>query len=294
MKIIVAPIPTPSQYALDLPPALDAWWARASQRDPAQRFNSAKELCDGLALVFGRSGSDVGEHAPFGGGFGGTRPGNFGATPQRGLGMTPQRGFGMTPQGLGTTPQRGLGPHGPTPSQGAYGAPHYGNTRQPTFGGGHQGAQQTVVDASTGAPIATTFGAVAVPGMKSRTAMLVAIAAVLGLVGAAIAGVSVAMRGKAEPVAAASGAAVPAVTPGVDAQAAQAPLPTAALAAAPPETITPPPAPPPAANPVPPPAAKPNTAFGKGPAVVRPPPVVKPPPPAGPTPEKKKPIDLGI
>ena len=267
MKIIVAPIPTPSQYALDLPPALDAWWSRASQRDPAQRFPTAKELCDGLALAFGRSGSDVGEQGP------------FGMTPQRGLGMTPQGGFGMTPQ-------RGLGTHGMTPSQGGYPAP-YGNTRQPSYGG----TQQAVIDASTGAPIATTFGA-AVPGVKSRTAMLVAIAAALAIVGAAIAGVSVAMKGKSEPVAAASGVPVPAVVPAVDAQAAQPPVPTAALAAAPPETLTPP-APPPAANPAPPPpAAKQYPAFGKGPAA-RPPSVVKPPP-AGPTPEKKKPIDLGI
>jgi len=62
MKIIVAPIPRPSQVAggaSDLPPALDAWWARASQRDPSQRFQTAKELSDGLAAVFGHSGSEV-------------------------------------------------------------------------------------------------------------------------------------------------------------------------------------------------------------------------------------------
>jgi Protein kinase domain len=61
MKIIVGPIPLPSQVVRDLPPAFDGWWARASQRDPAQRYRSAKELSDSLALVFGRSGSDVGE-----------------------------------------------------------------------------------------------------------------------------------------------------------------------------------------------------------------------------------------
>src|ERR1700690_2316116 len=59
MKIIVAPLPLPSQVASDVLPAVDAWWARASQRDPARRFQSAKELCDGLRLAFGRSASEV-------------------------------------------------------------------------------------------------------------------------------------------------------------------------------------------------------------------------------------------
>jgi serine/threonine-protein kinase len=59
MKIIVEPIPLPSQVVRELPPAIDAWWARACQRDPAKRFQSAKELDDGLAVAFGRSGSEV-------------------------------------------------------------------------------------------------------------------------------------------------------------------------------------------------------------------------------------------
>ncbi|MGA7122895.1 MAG: serine/threonine-protein kinase [Polyangiaceae bacterium] len=62
MKIIVGPIPRPSQISGvggDLPPALDDWWAKASRRDPSQRFQTAKELSDGLAVVFGRSGSEV-------------------------------------------------------------------------------------------------------------------------------------------------------------------------------------------------------------------------------------------
>ncbi len=65
MKIIVGPIPTPSLVARDIPPGVDAWWARAAQRDPSLRYQSAKELCDSLAMVFGRSGSDVGDAARF-------------------------------------------------------------------------------------------------------------------------------------------------------------------------------------------------------------------------------------
>ena len=268
MKIIVAPIPTPSQYTLDLPPALDAWWARASQRDPAQRFQSSKEFCDGLALVFGRSGSDVADQAPMG--------------LVRGGASAP---FGMTPQ-PGFNPPRPMAPHGMTPSQG-YGAA-YGNARPPTYGG----PQQPIVDASTGAPIATTFGAAGVPGAKNRTAMLVLVAAGLAIVGAAIAGVSVAMKGKAEPVAASSRVTnPPVVATGVDAQAASAAIPPAVLSTtAPPETAPSVVPPPPAANTGP----KPPPAVGKGPAIAKPPVVVRPPPPAAPTSEKKKAIDLGI
>ncbi|MDP8999598.1 MAG: protein kinase [Myxococcota bacterium] len=59
MKIIVAPIPLPSHVAPDLPPGVDAWWVRASQRDPAHRFQSAKEFCEHLTLALGRSEGEV-------------------------------------------------------------------------------------------------------------------------------------------------------------------------------------------------------------------------------------------
>jgi serine/threonine-protein kinase len=65
MRIIVAPIPLPSEVLRDLPSGVDTWWAKASQRDPAQRFQSAKELCDGLAVALGRSAGDAAEPRPF-------------------------------------------------------------------------------------------------------------------------------------------------------------------------------------------------------------------------------------
>ncbi len=55
VKIIVQPIPVPSQVAPDVPVAFDRWWAKAASRDPAQRYQSARELSDGLSLVFGQS-----------------------------------------------------------------------------------------------------------------------------------------------------------------------------------------------------------------------------------------------
>jgi serine/threonine-protein kinase len=64
MKIILGPVPVPSHVVADAPPAIDAWWARASQRDPAQRFQSAREFCDALTLALGHSASDIGHPTP--------------------------------------------------------------------------------------------------------------------------------------------------------------------------------------------------------------------------------------
>jgi serine/threonine-protein kinase len=54
VKIIISPIPVPSQYA-PVPPGFDKWWSRAAARDPSDRFQSAKEFSDSLALVCGVS-----------------------------------------------------------------------------------------------------------------------------------------------------------------------------------------------------------------------------------------------
>jgi serine/threonine-protein kinase len=50
-QIMYEPIPVPSQKAPDLPPTFDAWWARASAREPEQRFQSAKELAESLSVA---------------------------------------------------------------------------------------------------------------------------------------------------------------------------------------------------------------------------------------------------
>ncbi len=55
MKIMVEPLPVPSQFA-PLPASFDAWWLRAAGRYPEQRFQSAKELVDGLNQAFGLTG----------------------------------------------------------------------------------------------------------------------------------------------------------------------------------------------------------------------------------------------
>ena len=56
VKIIVGPIPVPSHVAV-VPAGFDAWWARATQRNPNERFQSAKELADALGPALGLAGA---------------------------------------------------------------------------------------------------------------------------------------------------------------------------------------------------------------------------------------------
>ena len=54
MKILAEPLPVPSSIA-PVPPGFDGWWQHAASRDPAQRFQSARELAEGLYLALGIS-----------------------------------------------------------------------------------------------------------------------------------------------------------------------------------------------------------------------------------------------
>jgi serine/threonine protein kinase len=53
IKIVMGPMPVPSQVVADLPPAFDQWWKCAAQRDPDHRFQSAKELVSALRVALG-------------------------------------------------------------------------------------------------------------------------------------------------------------------------------------------------------------------------------------------------
>ncbi len=53
--ILNAPITMPSALRPELPVELDVWFARACQRDPQQRFQSAREMAEGLWLALGVS-----------------------------------------------------------------------------------------------------------------------------------------------------------------------------------------------------------------------------------------------
>jgi hypothetical protein len=103
MKIIVQPLPVPSQVA-EVSVGFDAWWARAASRDPAGRFQSAKEFAESLQMVFGASqATDVMDVAQL--------KAMLGATPNpagaKHLMLTPagaQGGFGATgPQAYAAT-----------------------------------------------------------------------------------------------------------------------------------------------------------------------------------------------
>jgi serine/threonine-protein kinase len=52
IAITSGPIPVPSAIAPDLPCRFDQWWAHAVQRDPNERFQTAKELDTALAIAF--------------------------------------------------------------------------------------------------------------------------------------------------------------------------------------------------------------------------------------------------
>ncbi len=53
--IAASTLPVPSQLRPDLPPAFDAWFKKALERDPNNRFQTARELSDELARSFGES-----------------------------------------------------------------------------------------------------------------------------------------------------------------------------------------------------------------------------------------------
>jgi serine/threonine-protein kinase len=271
VKIIVAPVPLPSQFAPDLPAALDRWWMKAANRDPNQRYQSAKELSDGLALVFGQSQlTDVMDRS------------ELSAALASGGGYAPA----MTPNGYGP---------GAVPSPQPYNTPHpqagmMGMTPAPGMGTPHPATHVI-----TGAPMARTYGEPPAPP-KSKTGMFIGIGAAVAVIGLA-AVVGVAMKGKKEPTAASAGGSppalsVPAVTPPPAASSVVtlAPPPTASasatVAAADPTPAAPTPAAPTPAAPAP----RPQVGGGGGGAK---PATPTPAPPPKPT-KKPQDVDLGI
>jgi eukaryotic-like serine/threonine-protein kinase len=52
-SIATGPIPVPSAARADLPPALDAWFKKCLERDPARRYQSARELADAFVESWG-------------------------------------------------------------------------------------------------------------------------------------------------------------------------------------------------------------------------------------------------
>jgi serine/threonine protein kinase len=282
VKIIVSPIPIPSEVAPWVPLAFNAWWARAAQRDPGARFQSAKEFADSLSMAFGQSqGTDVMER-PRGVHDSMVPPGQTQGDDARR--SNPPPGFGRTPPGAGTlaiTPNPALHPSNMPPPMG-------GTTPRPF--------QQTPGQPTTGAPMSRTFGggAASIPEGRKPPPM----AAIAGIVAAVlvIGGVATAfaVRGKSGPATAGTTETPPAAVT-VPATATVTAPPTATLepppvAAASSQTVAPGAVPGDAAGTAPADtSAKTAHPFGTGGA---PPATVGKPPPA--TTGKKKQIDLGI
>ena len=58
-RICAGTLPVASDYAPDLPAAIDAFFSRALSRDPDGRFSTVRELADALARIAHDSGADV-------------------------------------------------------------------------------------------------------------------------------------------------------------------------------------------------------------------------------------------
>ncbi len=122
VKICTMPLPVPSQVLPGLPPAFDAWFARALDRDPQRRFATANEMADALAYACGmsvkRGPSSSMDPAAMG------QARTVASVPPPPGGMTPQPGYGSQP-GFGQGSQGGYQQRpsfpGGTPPQAAYG-----------------------------------------------------------------------------------------------------------------------------------------------------------------------------
>ncbi len=285
VKIIVNPIPVPSQQASDITPAFDRWWARAASREPSQRFQSSKEFAESLGLIWGVSQmTDVMDRdairARLQAGQGGAPLGN---TPQPGyLGNTPHPGY------LGNTPQPAYPGNYPQQQQ-----PGFGSTTPmpPARGGG-------MPLPTTGAPVAHTYNGteqVTLPKKGGGAVIGIAIVGAVVLLGG-IAAVVVAVKGHGDtPTATAAQTASTTAAP--------APSPTEAAPPPPPADTTPaatasaPPDPTSSAVAV----ATPKPGYGHPAVAPKNPPAAVPQPPVAPPPAKpqpptapKKPEGLGF
>ena len=192
VRIIVAPVPRPSHFVPDLPQTFDRWWEKAAQRDPAGRFQTARELGDSLAIALGHSKglSGDGMGRPMGQGDPGA--GNYGAPSP--FGSTPQPGFGYTANPvLGATPQPAFG-HTPQPC-----SPPYGGT-QPL----------QALGPTTGGSMSRTFDAPPSAAPRGKGPLVALGGAAVVVLALGVLAVSFALKGKEVPAASAAAASAPA------------------------------------------------------------------------------------
>ena len=283
VQIIVNPVPVPSQVAPGVPRTFDAWWVRAAARDPAQRFQSAKELADALSVALGISQA-LGMPAP--------QP--YQSTPPPAatvVGMPSHAGHGGYQAMPGHTPAPtavshqsspgtnpgGYAPAGPTAVAGGYTAVGTPAFNAVSHAGSYSGAAQA--HTTTGPAVSRTMTGYPAAAPSSRNT-IIAIVMAAGLLLGGIGAVVMVRRGgshrKIEHTTASSAAPMVLITPATVA------TPTPVITTLPPEPIAPAVTTPPVTRPTP---VKPTSTPTTGP-VVKPAVIIPPPPP--PTREKVK------
>ena len=63
IRITIGDMPVPSKVMMGLPPAFDAWFARACDRDASRRFASARACAEGMARLAGLAAANAGPTA---------------------------------------------------------------------------------------------------------------------------------------------------------------------------------------------------------------------------------------
>jgi len=153
-KVLVDPIPLASQMAPDLPPGIDAFFAKALARDRDQRFQSVREMVDAFMQIAG--------------------PGGLGANVSGGH-MSPFTQVGSMPAyrtPLPSVPQSVGPPAAPWPPSGA----------------GSMNAVPPLMTAGTPVETLTTAGVAGSPGAPGRRARAVWAAGGVGLLLVAVIG----------------------------------------------------------------------------------------------------------
>jgi serine/threonine protein kinase len=277
VKIIVQAIPVPSQVAV-VPAGFDTWWAKAAERNPDARFPTAKEFAASLSLALGTSSLSERHSQP-----------NITVQNLRGTAVMSQSGapFGATPN-----PYSAGAPAINTATAGLATTPHPAN---PTPPGMVMGGHSNHPSGGIGANPATFSGVEAMPPKKGPPIAIIAVGALLVLVGLGGAGFAVARRSAATTSPEPSASTLPSAAPTV----ASATPPASAEPPSPVEKTTPPDPPPPAesasaavASATPTPHSTPT---GQKPVGTKP---AAPPPAksavAAPTASAKKKADLGF
>lgn len=148
VKIIVQPVPVPSQVAV-VPPGFDKWWAKAAERNPDARFPTAKEFAASLSLALGTS--TLSEHASSPNLLAGTAVMSGGGAPA----ATPNPYGQPTPNPAYRTPPPGM----PTPGPVVMTPPSFSPNTPPPNQATFSGVEPPISIPKKGPPVGIIVGA---------------------------------------------------------------------------------------------------------------------------------------